>query len=480
MFKGSELTANLPELGVGIIYCSALEPLIERDPGLIDVIEIEPQTLWTQDAGMDSDGAGEEVVAHLLTLPGHKLVHNVGTPAGGTVRPAAPEMEVLRHWIERLGSPWWSDHLSFNRTPEFSTGFFLPPLQTTGGVEALASGIRALRSAVPLPLALETGVNYLHRRPGELPDGEFVARTVEAADCGLLLDLHNVFTNARNGRQAVEEYLAQIPLERVWEMHLAGGVWHEGYWLDAHSGPIPDELFRIAEQLVPMLPNLRAIIFEIYPTFVPLVGLDVIKDEIHRLRSLWESRGANRVESKPLRRSQEVAPSVAMSAQAWERALGRLATGQTAENDLQRELARDPSIALVRNLIHEFRASMISRALPLTMRLLMLMITPAILRKLLKDFESKCLPQMYAGREAQAFAEYIDEIGLQIPRLRDILSFELAVIATLKDGATRIVPFDFEPMPLLRAIAAGRLPSGSPTIGQFEIEITGDNVENFH
>ena len=69
------------------------------------------------------------------------------------------------------------------------------------------------------------------------------------------------------------------------------------------------------------------------------------------------------------------APSVALNSEAWERALGRLVTGQTAENDLQRELASDPSIALVRGLIHEFRASMISRALPLTMRLLMLMIT---------------------------------------------------------------------------------------------------------
>ena len=226
-------------------------------------------------------------------------------------------------------------------------------------MEALASGIRALRSAVPLPLALETGVNYLHRRPGELPDGEFVARTVEAADCGLLLDLHNVFTNARNGRQAVEDYLAQIPLERVWEMHLAGGVWHDNYWLDAHSGPIPDELFRIAEQLVSMLPNLRAIIFEIYPTFVPLVGLDAIRHEIHRLRSLWEGRRSVETKSTPAYWPQGAAPSVALNSEAWERALGRLVTGQTAENDLQRELASDPSIALVRGLIHEFRASMI-------------------------------------------------------------------------------------------------------------------------
>lgn len=51
-------------------------------------------------------------------------------------------------------------------------------------------------------------------------------------------------------------------------------------------------------------------------------------------------------------------------------------------------------------------------------------------------------------------------------------------MATLEDGATRVVPFDFEPMPLLRAIAEGRLPDASLTGGRFEIEITGDNVND--
>ena len=322
-------------------------------------------------------------------------------------------------------------------------------------------------------------VNYLQRRPGELPDGEFVARTAEAVDCGLLLDLHNIFTNARNGRQQVDDYLAQLPLERVWELHLAGGVWHEGYWLDAHSGPIPHELVRMAEQIVPMLPNLRAILFEIFPTFVPLIGMESIRDELQCLHSLWSLRRPAHGERTPRRWPEVIPANGATAPEAWERALGRLVTGQPAENDLQRELASDPSVGLVAGLIHEFRASMISRVLPLTVRLLMLMIGPAVLRTLLKDFETKCLPQMYAGREGQAFADYLDEIDLKVPRLADVLSFERAVMATLEDGETRVVPFDFEPMPLLRAITEGRLPSEAPVMGSFEIEVTGDIADDF-
>jgi uncharacterized protein (UPF0276 family) len=485
----SAASPDLPELGVGLVYCSALEPLIEREPGLVDVVEIEPQTLWAPDDGNRPGRLSEEVLKHLLALPGRKLLHTVGTPAGGTVRPASDEIELLRDCIARLGAPWWSDHLSFNRTEAFSTGFFLPPLQTTQSALALAEGIRERRAALPTPMAVETGVNYLRPRSSELADGAFVARVVEAADCGLLLDLHNVFTNQRNGRQSVEAYIDQLPLDRVWELHLAGGMWLDGYWLDAHSGPIPDELIEIARRIVPRLAKLRAIVFEIYPSFVPEVGLERIADDLHRLRELWEMRQPATAEVEPATIAAAVdtgSAADAPAAQAWECALARLVTGQAcegtasegsaSENALQAELATDPAIGLVQGLIHEFRASMITRVLPLTIRLLILTIGPAALRALLKDFEAQCLPQMYAAREARAFAAWLADADPNVLGLRDVLCFERAAAATLADGVTRIVAFDFEPLPFLRAIAEGRLPDVPSRPGRFEIEITGDGL----
>lgn len=89
---------------------------------------------------------------------------------------------------------------------------------------------------------------------------------MRTADCGLLLDMHNVFTNALNGRQPLDEFLEAAPLDRVWAMHLAGGMELDGFWLDAHSGAIPDALLAICETVVPRLPNLAAIAFEIFPS----------------------------------------------------------------------------------------------------------------------------------------------------------------------------------------------------------------------
>ena len=146
---------------------------------------------------------------------------------GGTLPPDPAQLPPFLRTIEALQPPWVSEHLSFNRARGpggvYNTGFLLPPRQTTEGIRSAVRSIRAMADAIGLPFAVETGVNYLHQREDELDDGRFVAEVVEGADCGLLLDLHNLWANQRNGRQAIEEYLAQLPLERVWEVHLAGG-----------------------------------------------------------------------------------------------------------------------------------------------------------------------------------------------------------------------------------------------------------------
>ena len=142
------------------------------------------------------------------------------------------------------------------------------PLQRGGrpsynpGIEAAIHSVRALQSELSIPFLIETGVNYLRPLPEEVPDGEFVARVVEGSGCGILLDLHNLWANERNGRQSIADFLDSIPLERVRELHLASGHEHGGLWLDAHSGAMPEGLFELAQSVVRRLPNLGAVIFE--------------------------------------------------------------------------------------------------------------------------------------------------------------------------------------------------------------------------
>lgn len=468
---------SLPTLGVGVAWFSGLEPLLATEPGLVDVIEVEPQTLWLQpDPAVSCYRVDADALARIGRLPGRKILHGIGFAPGGTLEPEASQLPPLLAMREALDCPWVSEHLSFNRARGgegvFTTGFLLPPRQSAAGADRAARSIRSMADALPVPLAVETGVSYLKPRADELPDGEFVARVVAQADCGILLDLHNLWCNERNGRQPVREFLGAIPLERVWEVHLAGGFERRGYWLDSHSGAIPAPLAALAREVLPRLPALRALVYELFPSYLQLVGLDTVKRELERLRGLWRAReraGAARTLERPVAAAAPAANGP--SPEAWEDALGALVVGREPDSPLARELAADAGVGITRELLEEFRASMVVEVLKLTFRLIALSRGPECFERALADYWRGAAPERFGSAEAAGFAEHLAGLALDVPYLDEVLAFERAALATLLDGQSRVVPFRHDPMLVLRPLAEGRMPL-DPTIGDFEVEVT--------
>jgi uncharacterized protein (UPF0276 family) len=469
---------GLPELGVGIVYSSSLEPLIESDPGVFDVVEIEPQTTWLERPDRPGEIlARSDVDDYLANLPYPKLVHSIGCPIGGSTPGPADQLSMLRDTVRRLRAPWASEHLAFNQTGEFFTGFFLPPRQTTSGIEQYCVAIERLREALGVPIAIETGVNYLRPRSDEIPDGTFVAELAHRTGCGILLDLHNIYSNECNGRQTMRQFLEQIPMDRVWEVHVAGGFELQGYWLDAHSGAMPDRLFGIARDVIPDLPNLKAIIFEVFSSFLPSFGPDGVRSEMARLRELWALRRPAPGVVGHIGRPRASLPALAGPGVAeWERTLGALAVGRAVDTPLGRELAADAGVRLIGSLIHEFRASMVVAVYRLSCRLMMLALTPEVFRAILEDFWAREPPKQYAASEAEAFIAYLRAQNLRLPQLVKMLEFERAAMDTLMDGQSRVVRFSSDPFPLLRALADGRLPDIIPEQGDYEIELKGEGA----
>ncbi len=192
------------------------------------------------------------------------------------------------------------------------------------------------------------------------------------------------------------------------------------------------------------------------------------------MHELWNLRGKASTEKLPVRAQEPFRTTDNASPAVWERALGSLVIGQKSNDDFARELEEDPGIGLVNRLISEFRGSMIVNVLRLTSRLIMLALGADIFRAILEDFWSKTPPQQFASSEAEAFANYLVALDLKIPQLAKILEFERAVLATLTDGQPRVVAFDLDPLPILRALAEGHLPEVPSQLGLFEIEVTPD------
>jgi uncharacterized protein len=470
---------NLPELGIGLTWFAGLEPVLQANAGLVDVLEIEPQTFWRREPNSNTLVVDQSSLDTLRRQPFAKLVHSVGFPVGGTLPPHAPDLELLRAVALDLETPWLSEHLSFNRVQDdegtWHAGFLLPPRQTLAGVDAAVASIRSMSSRLPVPLAIETGVSYLRPRADELPDGEFVARVADAADCGILLDLHNVWTNHRNGRQPLGDYLDQLPLERVWELHVAGGYYHRGFWLDAHSGAVPEDVLEIAARIVPRLPNLKAIVFELFPSYFPKVGARVFRSQLEALHRLWDRRSRTAV-TNPCVRSEPQEPDPTPSPREWETALASLTVHKPCSTPLAAELRRDPGLAVIREMVEKFRGSMIVRTLRLSSRLIMLERGPAYLEQLLAAFWRKHPPQPFALDEAEAFAAFLRDHKPYVPFLAEVLEYDRAVIAVALDGEERSIAFGADPLPLLRALGAGRRPT-EITTGSFEIRLTPDQVD---
>jgi len=470
---------NLPELGVGLNWFPELDPVLKENNELVDVLEVEPQSLWRRDNDADGLLLDQVSLEALRQFRKPMLSHSVALPIGGIHPSPSKELSNLSATCQELSSPWVSEHLSFNRivdeSGEWQSGFLLPPRQTMAGVEAAIASVRELSAGLAVPLAIETGVNYLSPRPDDLPDGEFVARVAEGADCGILLDLHNVWANDRNGRQPLGDYIDQIPLERVWEIHLAGGHSHRGFWLDAHSGMVSPELMELAARIVPRLPNLKAIVFELFPSHFPKILVSAFRTQLEGLHRLWDRRNTAGT-TQPLRPSGSRPSDSLPSPLEWERTLAKLAVHKPVSSPLADELRKDPGLAIIREMIEKFRGSMVVRTLRLTSRLIMLERGPAYLEQLLAEFWKSHSPQPFALDEAKAFASFLREHKPYVPFLPEVLAYDCAVIAVALDGEERRVPFGTDPLPLLRALGAGRRPT-EITKGKYEIRLTPDLVE---
>jgi uncharacterized protein (UPF0276 family) len=461
-----------PRLGVGMVFAASLERFLRRRPDALDVLVLEPQTLWLADDAFKGPffefSAGIELFA---ALPGRKLVHSVGVPLGGTRAPDPAQLSMLARTSQRVDSPWVSEHLSIAGTPHRAAGFMLPPLQTEEGVELAARNIRAFQQAMGRPVAVETGVAYFKRKPFELPDGEFLARVVEAADCGIVLDLHNLYCNERNGRIVLDDFLCSVPLDRVWEVHLAGGVEAKGYWLDAHSGPMPAELGPRAAEVLRALPNLGALTFEIYDTFLerlPGETLDVIVDELHEL---WQQAGHTRGDAPPRVRVQPARPP-APAASDWEAGLTDAVWKAMPSLHAFAEDA-DP-LRLYAWLARSFRGSMLMRALPRALRYLLLRDGAGVERRLERYFVDED-PKLYTPLEADAFQRWLRADGEQDPLALALLDYDLAFIRIVRGGEAQVVRFPGNPGPVFEALMAAELPA-LPEPPAWELEIVPDGI----
>jgi len=227
---------SIPDLGVGVGF---------RTPHVSQVLRERPAMDWFEVISENYFAEGGIQRANLDVLRGgYRVVpHGVSLSIGGADPLDRDYLRRLRGLVERLGAPWCSDHLCWTGVGGVDTHDLLPMPLTRATLAHVVVRVKHVQSWRGIPLALENASTYLEFRQSDIPEPEFLAELVDRADCGLLLDVNNVYVSAFNHGFDARAYVDTIPPDRVLQIHVAGHTHRGAYLLDTHSDHVEAEVW---------------------------------------------------------------------------------------------------------------------------------------------------------------------------------------------------------------------------------------------
>ena len=168
---------------------------------------------------------------------------------GSAGEPDPARVGHLAGLAERLQAPLVSEHVAFVRAGGLEAGHLLPVPRTRETLDVLAANVRLAQAELPVPLALEHVAALLEWPAPELDEAAFLTELLDRTGAWLLLDLANLYANARNHGGDPLAFLDALPLERVAYVHVAGGVERDGLYHDTHAHPTPPAVLDLVAEL---------------------------------------------------------------------------------------------------------------------------------------------------------------------------------------------------------------------------------------
>lgn len=173
------------------------------------------------------------------------LMHGVSLSIGSTDPLDFDYLRKVRALAARTRARLVSDHLCWTGVVGRNTHDLLPLPYTEQALRHVATRIRTVQDFLERPLVLENPSTYLEFVPSQMPEWEFLARVADLSDCGLLLDVNNVYVSAFNHGYDPDAYIDAIPPERVCYHHLAGHTHKGTHILDTHSDYVVDPVWEL-------------------------------------------------------------------------------------------------------------------------------------------------------------------------------------------------------------------------------------------
>jgi len=234
------------DLGIGIgLRVPHYRHILSKKP-TVDWFEIISENF------MVDGGRPLEVLDQILEQ--YRVIqHGVSLYFGSTDPIDRAQLRRLKDLVKRTKTPFLSDHLCLGSVDGTYTHDLLPMPYTFAAAKNTAQRIRYVRDFLDIPIIVENVSSYAEFHASEMTEWEFLSEVVERADCGILLDVNNIYVSSQNHDFDPMDYVNNVPHERVGQIHIAGHSKYEKYVLDTHDHPVIDPVWKLYARAIELV-----------------------------------------------------------------------------------------------------------------------------------------------------------------------------------------------------------------------------------
>lgn len=188
------------------------------------------------------------------------VMHGVGLAVGNSEGLSSAYLEKLRTVIKRVQPAWVSDHLCWGGYGGHHAHDLLPVPYTQECVDLIVKHVNQVQDFLGQQFMLENPSTYVAFTESHMPEWEFLGEIVRRTNCGLLLDVNNVIVSAYNHHFSAKEYIENIPVDCVGQLHLAGHTDKKTFLFDSHVGPVPDVVWSLYRDVLKRFGSIPALV----------------------------------------------------------------------------------------------------------------------------------------------------------------------------------------------------------------------------
>ena len=188
------------------------------------------------------------------------VMHGVGLSIGSVDPLNRDYLRRLKSLADQVNPAWVSDHLCWSAVHGVHNHDLIPLPYTQTTINHVAARIQEAQDFLGRELIIENVSSYLQFKDSVMPEWAFFSEVAEASDCGMLLDINNIYVSAHNHAFEAEDYLTAIPAERVRQLHLAGFEDRGTHLLDTHGYPVSEPVWALYEKALQTLGKVPTLI----------------------------------------------------------------------------------------------------------------------------------------------------------------------------------------------------------------------------